>query len=333
MKDENKHRVLKHLVRMGSEVVKRFFDVARSMENEDRGSAEKKLHHLRGIFGNPHLTITDFLDNLLLMKDGVCSFAEFRGKLESAVRKKTLTASFASIAQEDEEVIVPEFSERITEEALKPYVKLKHAEKSGEWRNYEQICLGSYGTQKIQTGNIELRIIPGNQVEMPEGSFNQPFCAAVFSNGVVDVDRCLLGLRNNQGRCRGEKKIPIAYVTDSLCEAARIEQPLHQYNLKTQSAVLRKAEGKGPLFVQAHMHCGIASSSEIPLSTSVIDMKDLLESLGKPNQWIPSNVKDLNIPESLKILSLVELDLVLVGEGEKHPDDAQDDPPDTPRKG
>jgi hypothetical protein len=62
---------------------------------------------------------------------------------------------------------------------------------------------------------------------------------------VVDVDRCLLGLRNHQGRCRGEKKIPIAYVTDSLCEAARIEQALHQHNLKTQSAVLRKAESKG----------------------------------------------------------------------------------------
>ncbi|CAG0890501.1 unnamed protein product [Darwinula stevensoni] len=335
-KDEKKHRVLRHLVRMGSEVVKRFLDVARSMENEDRGSVEKKLHHLRGILGNPHLTTTDFLDNLQLVKDGVCSFAEFRGKLESAVRKKTLTASFASIAQEDEEVIVREFSECITEDALKPYMKLKNAEKSGEWRNYVQICLGGHGTQKTQTtGNIELRIIPGNPMEVTEGSFNQPFCAAVFSNEVVDVDRCLLGLRNHQGRCRGEKKIPIAYVTDSLCEAARIEQALHQHNLKTQSAVLRKAESKGPLFVQAHMHCVIASSSEIPLSTSVIDMKDLLESLGKPNQWILSNVKDLKVsdlPESLKMLSLVELDLVLVGEGKKHPGDAQEDPPDTPKQ-
>ncbi|CAG0884446.1 unnamed protein product [Darwinula stevensoni] len=84
------------------------------------------------------------------------------------------------------------------------------------------------------------------------------------------------------------------------------------------------------------MHCVIASSSVIPLLTSVIDMKDLLESLRKPNQWILSNVKDLKVsdlPESLKNLSLVELDLVLVGEGEKHPDDAQEDPPDTPRQG
>ncbi|CAG0884615.1 unnamed protein product [Darwinula stevensoni] len=189
--------------------------------------------------------------------------------------------------REDEEVIVREFSECITEDALKPYMKLKNAEKSGEWRNYVQICLGGHGTQKTQTtGNIELRIIPGNAMEVTEGSFNQPFCTAVFSNEVVDVDRCLLGLRNHQGRCRGEKKIPIAYVTDSLCEAARIEQALHQHNLKTQPAVLRKAESK--------------------------EVSDLLE--------------------SLKILSLVELDLVLVGEEKKHPDDAQEDPPDTPKQ-
>ncbi|CAG0902382.1 unnamed protein product [Darwinula stevensoni] len=92
----------------------------------------------------------------------------------------------------------------------------------------------------------------------------------------------------------------------------------------------------GPLFVQANTHCVIASSSEIPLSTSVINIKVLLESLGKPNQWILTNVKALKVsdlPESLKISSLVELDLVLVGEGKKHPDDAQEDPPDAPKQG
>ena len=126
----------------------------------------------------------------------------------------------------------------------------------------------------------------------------------------------------------------------------------------------------GPLFVQAHRHCVIASSSEIPLSTSIINMKDLLESLRKPNQWILSNVKDLSkcgllqvtksgtyyavmnklmidmrwlvaaifislyfsevsdLPESLRVLSLVDLDVILVGEGEKRTNEAREDSPE-----
>ncbi|CAG0892796.1 unnamed protein product [Darwinula stevensoni] len=45
------------------------------------------------------------------------------------------------------------------------------------------------------------------------------------------------------------------------------------------------------------------------------------------------DLKVSDLPESLKILSLVELDLVLVGEGEKHPDDAQEYHPETPKQG
>ena len=66
-----------------------------------------------------------------------------------------------------------------------------------------------------------------------------------LTQDVNGLDRCLLGLRNHQGRYRGDKKIPVAYVTDSLQDAARIEESLHQHNLKTQSAVLCKAESKG----------------------------------------------------------------------------------------
>ncbi|CAG0886989.1 unnamed protein product [Darwinula stevensoni] len=279
MGDKKKHQICKHLVRMEFEVVKRFLDVARSMENEDRGSVEKMLHHLQGILEKSLISPPD---NMQLAKDGVCSFAEFRGKLESAVRKETLTSSFTSIAQEDEEVIVREFSDCLTEDALSPFMKLKHAEKSCEWRSYVQIGFGGHGTQKIQAGNIELRIIPGNRREVTEGSFNQPLCAAVFSNEVVDVDRCLLWLCNHQGRCSGEKKIPKSYVTGFTRRQGLSRQFI---------SIISKHR---PLLVQAHMHCVIASSSEISLLTPVIDMKDLLESLRKPNQCILSNVKDLN---------------------------------------
>ena len=59
---------------------------------------------------------------------------------------------------------------------------MKYAEKSEEWINYVRLCLGSHGAQKTQTsGSVELKIILGNPMEVTEGSFDRPFCAAVFS--------------------------------------------------------------------------------------------------------------------------------------------------------
>ncbi|CAG0896030.1 unnamed protein product [Darwinula stevensoni] len=335
--DEKKHRVLKHLVRMGSEVVKAFLDVARTMENDDRGSVEKKLHHLRGLLGNHNLTTTDFLDNLQFVKDGVCGFAELRQKLELAVRMKTLRTSFASIANEDEDVIVRAYSECVSNDALRPFLKMKQAESSKEWNNYVQVCLECHGTKLIQTSEkMELKSIPETPMEVKEGSIHRPFCAAILSIQVIHVNRCLLGILNHQGRNGGEKGIPIAFVTDSLCEAAKTELALQEHNLKTQSAVLSKARSKGPLFVQAHRYCVIGSSSEVPLSTSIVSLKELLDSFGKPNQWILSNVehlKDLDVSKSMKILSPVDLDVTLEEEMEKCTSNVQEDPLKNPEQG
>ena len=76
------------------------------------------------------------------------------------------------------------FSEHVTDGALKPFMCLKNLEREREWTSYVALCISGQAFQEIKElddAGIEVTTVLGNSLEVPEGTFHEPFCGAIFS--------------------------------------------------------------------------------------------------------------------------------------------------------
>ncbi|CAG0883798.1 unnamed protein product [Darwinula stevensoni] len=239
LKDRKKRQVINNLLRMGPPVVKEFLMMAKRLEDADPGCVSKKLYHLRHL-GNPSISSNDFLESLKVVN---CAgdMKKLGNNLEDVIRKKTLRTSFSELAGIREEEMDHRYSQHVTDEALKPFMRLKNPEKEKEWKGYVELCIGGQVTQNTEELGADSEIITvlGSHLEVPEGCFDLPFRSAVFAvESLGEAEKCLLGLNDHQGRFHGDKNIPTAFMVDDIKQAAAIQESLRSHCLKTVIAII-----------------------------------------------------------------------------------------------
>ncbi|CAG0897231.1 unnamed protein product [Darwinula stevensoni] len=298
---KEKRQVINNLLRMGPPVVKVFLMMGKRLEDADPGCVSKKLYHLRHL-GNPSISSNDFLESLKVVN---CAgdMKKLGNNLEDVIRKKTLRTSFSKLAGIREEEMDHRYPQHVTDEALKPFMRLKNPEKEKEWKGYVELCIGRQVTQNTEElgANSEIITVLGSHLE-----------------SLGEAEKCLLGLHDHQGRFHGDKNIPTAFMVDDIKQAAAIQESLRSHCLKTGIAIIDKAESEGELFAQHHAYAVVASTRKIPLATTVLSRKEFLTSIGQLNGWLLSNIRGLKkreLPSPLKLLSPVPVELEAPVEG------------------